>query len=52
MDECGALRQAPVVHVCDRDTRHVELVERYLALCGFTVDVSEECGPDGIVRDR
>ena len=51
VDECGALRRALVIHVCDRDTHHVELVERYRARGGFTVDVSEECGPDGIVRD-
>ena len=50
-DECGALRRTFVVHICDRDTHQAELVESCLDRRGFIVDVSEECGLDGIVRD-
>ena len=50
-DEYGALRRVFVVHICDRDTHQAEVVESWLARRGFIVDVSEECGLDGIVRD-
>ena len=51
MDERGAPRRAVVIHVRDRDARQAELVERRLAGRGFAVDVADERGLYGIIRD-
>lgn len=51
MDERGAARRAVVVHVCDRDAREPELVERGLAARRCSEDVADEGGLDGVIRD-
>jgi len=51
VDERGAARRAVVVHVCDRDAREPELVERGLAARRCSEDVADEGSLDGVIRD-
>ena len=51
MDQRGAARRAVVVHVCDRDAREPELVERGLTVSRCSEDVADEGGLDGVIRD-
>jgi hypothetical protein len=49
--ERGAARRAVVVHVCDRDAREPELVERGLTARRCSEDVADKGGLDGVIRD-